>query len=242
MLRLLLCLAPLLLLLEGCGATRETAKAVVMASQGVEGGELVLAGPEMTAAMADPRLPADLRAVFAERIGVACDLFAQARESLVPAINLLAEGKPVDTGTTAADAARDPRAFNRLSAKQAGRAEGEVQSLLWWRAAAGLLLAWGAAAAGSTLSTTLLGGGGAGVVLGGAALLVKHVLAIKDQVQVAMAAYAQDAAACDPEVPAELEAVKEEHARRQRAAGIHHHVAIALGKVKVAKAKGLVPA
>lgn len=223
-------LALLALFIGGC-STRETAKSTVMAAQAVEGGELILAGPELAAAVNDPRMPEDLRVVIRAQVGAACELFAQARENIAPAVNLLSDGKPVETGTSAAEAARDPRAFQRLAGRQVGRAEAEVQGLLWWRAVGGAVLSLGKGISGSLLSQTLLGLGGAGG-LGAAGLIIARVLAIKNKVTAAMADYASDAAAADPSKPEELEAVKTKHQKRQIAAGIHGAVAAVIKSSK----------
>lgn len=198
-----------------------------MAAQGVEGGELILAGPELAAAVNDPRLPDDLRAVIRAQVGLACELFAQARENLAPAVNLLSQGQPVDTGTSAAEAAREPRTFIRAAGRQAGRAEVEAQGLLWWRAAGGALLSLGKEMSGSWMSRALLGVGGAGG-LGAIGLYLARLLNLKNRVLVAMAEYARDAEAVDPKKPEELEAVKAKHKKRQVDLGIHPAVKKAL--------------
>lgn len=232
MLRLLLCLALPLLLLEGC-STRETGKSVAMASQGVEAGERILGGDDVTAALNDPRMPVDLRAVIVDRVGEACDLFAQARENLAPAVNLLGEGKPVDTGFTVEQIAEEPQRFIKAAGQQVVRAETEVRGVLWWKAVVGALVNYGSAVAQSGLAQLGLALGGASGV-GAIALAIGRVISIKNKVQMAMAAYADDAAACNPAEPKELEAVREQHRARQQAMGIHPYVKKALAQARKA--------
>lgn len=220
-----------ILFLTGCDSTRETAKSTAMASIGVEASEIILTSPEVEQAIADPAIPEATRQAIQKAIGHVLELLAQSRRSMAPAINLLSSGQPIDTGTTAEQAAHEPKAFVSAAARQEGRAEAEVKSLLWWRSAGNFVLQMGGAIGGSLGSQLLLGVGGVGG-LAAIGLSIARMLGQKNKVIGAMVDYAKDAADCDPETPEQLEAIKEEHAKRQKAAGIHSQVAAEIERRK----------
>ncbi len=100
-------------------------------------------------------------------------LLTSGRQSMRPALRLTAGNEPApEPRTTTQDAVERPRAFVRLAAVQAGRAEAEVEGYLGWANVGALVLDFGKAVAGDLLAQVLLALGGG---TGAAALLGKGV-------------------------------------------------------------------
>ncbi len=218
------------LLLAGCGQTREVAKSTLMGSQASEVGQAILTGPELQKVMEDERVPEDVREVVRVQISKAIECFTQGRHNLEPAINLLSDGEALDTGWTTDQAAITPLAFIEQAKVQETKAATEVQGLLWWKAAFGKIFKIGSVT-GGLMANIALAVTGTGTIAG-VGLWIARALKIKDKVQVALAMFAHDAAKIDPKDPDALEDLKTEHMLQQLQDGIHKQVAAVVAKTK----------
>lgn len=239
----LLTLAGLVLLLVGCGA-RETAKSAEQADQAVRAAQQRLAGPELLAILTDPAMPPELADRLAAHLDPSLDLLFAARTALAPVRALLGRGLPIQTDTTAEEAAADPEAFTRKVHRQAVLAEVEVQQALWWQQIGDVALEYAGAIGGSWVSKLLLVLGGGGAAAGAATAIARTVGTIRRlhgdltlaKEAVFDAVKAGDAFAAAPD-DAAVAAAKEDQAKIQEARGTAAPIREALARARAERKK-----
>lgn len=167
------------LVLGGCGSTRESAKAVVMADQSLAAAQDQLEREPMPLDQGS-----DAMVAWATR---AYDRIVAARRLLAPVGARLAVGYPaveLDPGTSVAQAAKDPAAFDQKATAQAQLVVAEADAAGFWDRlgviATGVLKVAATSALGVTLGGT--GAGAAAIALGMKGLaLYRHARAAADE-------------------------------------------------------------
>lgn len=239
-LAVLLLTALLLVLGTGC-STRETHLAVVQGDQAVQGAQQLLAQPKVAAAVA--ALPPELSQALAAALEDVDVLLASAHTSLAPAITLTAQGEVIRPETTVEQAVREPKAFAAVAARQAGRAEVEVESLLAWLTGGKALLSFARAAGTDFVAQILAGGGTGGLLLAGGLKILAVVNrlrrenALKDAETEDALAFGNAAEQAD--TTAEVEDLKREHLKRQAARGTLPGIQAKLARMKTPKPQRL---
>lgn len=122
------CLLFALLLLSGCQA-RETSKALTQADQATEAIQRIA---QSIADMVN-QLPPELQELFKAKLEAICILASSARDSMRPARTLTNGNEPPPRVDTTVDlAAGNPHEFSRQAAIQTGKAQVEVEGVLWY--------------------------------------------------------------------------------------------------------------
>jgi hypothetical protein len=218
-----------LVVLAGCGSTRENARAVVQAQQATEASVRILTAREVADALA--KLSPEDRAKIEAPIRAALALLRSAHQSLSAPAALLGQGQPVDVPTSVEQAVAAPEAFVAAAAVQSGRAEVEAQARLadaaFWR---GLVTAVGGASwedlLASVLKATPFAAPAAGLLV-----FLQRARAQAAKLRDAVAEGARLTDAVEKREPAEKVAECKTRARKaQERAGVHDHVQRARGK------------
>ena len=150
-----------LLLLSGCAAERESAKALLQADQAANGTQV-----QMTAIWA--AIPPETQKVIKDKWDSMTLLVGQIRDSIAPAARYLSGGQALQVDTTTEEAVLNTPQFVKKATKQAVRAQVEVDAVGYWlQLGSGLLNTVMEGGWLNGMTMLLTGGGGVGLMLAG---------------------------------------------------------------------------
>jgi len=215
--------------LAGC-SSRETAIAAIQADQAIEAVAKDLTGGSLQQVAMDPGTPESVRLAFDEMSKRCLALLNQARESLVPAIQRLSKGNPVEVSTSTQLALTDPDSFIRSATRQSVRADEETKQYLQWRQ----VISYASPMVSGIIKAPwwqqlLL------IVTGGSTVGVTAAMAVRKMVDHGKVLFAREAYRREADQafsPVELELVKQKNKKLQEDMGIHQTIVKKLKKSK----------
>lgn len=208
----------------GC-STRENAKSLAMADQGIDASLRTLQLPDFIAAIESIE-QVEINSVIVDRLNTVGQFLAQARDNIASPLQVLANGEPIQTDITTEQALLDPQAFIKVAAKQAAKAEVEAEQYLWWHSTLNSFKGYISGENGLLAQVLMLFGVGGGT----AATLAAAAQSLIKRAKISFAEKAYEAEAEKAQSKEELQSVKDRHRAMQKANQVHGHIAKRLEK------------